>query len=49
MDKTYKPQELEDRWYKTWEDRGYFKPQGKGANIELGSAIGTSNSGRKRF
>ena len=30
MDKTYKPQELEDRWYKTWEDRGYFKPQGKG-------------------
>ena len=31
MDKTYKPQELEDRWYKTWEDRGYFKPQGKGS------------------
>ena len=30
MDKTYKPQELEDRWYKTWEDRGYFKPQGSG-------------------
>jgi len=30
MDKTYKPQELEERWYKTWEDRGYFKPQGKG-------------------
>ena len=30
MDKTYKPQELEDRWYKTWEDRGYFKPQGEG-------------------
>ena len=30
MDKTYKPQELEDRWYKTWEERGYFKPQGKG-------------------
>ena len=30
MDKTYKPQELEDRWYKTWEDSGYFKPQGNG-------------------
>ena len=30
MDKTYKPRELEDLWYKTWEDRGYFKPQGNG-------------------
>ncbi|MCY4358046.1 MAG: valine--tRNA ligase [Gammaproteobacteria bacterium] len=30
MDKTYKPQQLEDRWYKTWEERGYFKPGGSG-------------------
>ncbi|NKB32291.1 MAG: valine--tRNA ligase [Pseudomonadales bacterium] len=30
MDKTYQPQELEDRWYKTWEERGYFAPQGEG-------------------
>ena len=30
MDKTYKPRELEDLWYKTWEDRGYFKPRGNG-------------------
>ena len=36
MDKTYKPQELEDRWYKTWEDRGYFKPQGKGDTYCIG-------------
>ena len=31
MDKTYQPQQLEDHWYKTWEERGYFKPQGDGA------------------
>ena len=30
MDKTYQPQQLEDHWYKTWEERGYFKPQGDG-------------------
>ncbi len=30
MDKTYQPQELEDRWYNTWEERGYFGPQGDG-------------------
>ena len=30
MDKTYQPQEIEDRWYKTWEARGYFAPQGDG-------------------
>ncbi|WP_041523102.1 valine--tRNA ligase [Gilvimarinus agarilyticus] len=28
MDKTYQPQAIEQSWYKTWEERGYFKPQG---------------------
>ena len=35
MDKTYQPQELEDRWYKTWEERGYFAPQGEGAPYSI--------------
>jgi len=30
MDKTFQPQQLEARWYKTWEDAGYFVPQGDG-------------------
>lgn len=30
MDKTYQPQQLEASWYKTWEERGYFAPQGDG-------------------
>lgn len=30
MEKTYQPQQLEDQWYKTWEERGYFAPQGDG-------------------
>lgn len=30
MDKTYQPQQLEDHWYRTWEERGYFAPQGEG-------------------
>lgn len=30
MDKTYQPKQLEDQWYKTWEERGYFAPQGDG-------------------
>ncbi len=30
MDKTYQPQQLEDHWYKTWEEAGYFAPQGDG-------------------
>jgi valyl-tRNA synthetase len=28
MDKTYQPHEIEKSWYKTWEDKGYFAPQG---------------------
>ena len=31
MEKTYQPQQLEDHWYKIWEERGYFAPQGDGA------------------
>ena len=30
MEKTYQPQQLENHWYKTWEERGYFEPQGDG-------------------
>ena len=28
MEKTYSPQAIEQRWYNTWEAKGYFKPQG---------------------
>lgn len=24
--KTYAPSEFEDKWYKFWEENGYFKP-----------------------
>ncbi|MFM7841559.1 MAG: class I tRNA ligase family protein, partial [Nitrospira sp.] len=24
LDKTYEPQQVEDRWYKTWIEQGYF-------------------------
>lgn len=27
---TYDPTEIEKKWYKTWEDHGYFKPSGQG-------------------
>jgi valyl-tRNA synthetase len=30
MDKTYEPQAIEQRWYRAWEDQGYFKPSGEG-------------------
>ncbi len=30
MDKTYTPHAIEQRWYQTWEENGYFKPSGKG-------------------
>ena len=26
MEKTFQPQDIEARWYKTWEERGYFAP-----------------------
>ena len=31
MDKTFQPQQIEDRWYRSWEEKGYFAPQGEGA------------------
>ena len=30
MDKTYQPHQIENSWYKTWEERGYFKPSNQG-------------------
>lgn len=30
IEKTYDPQAIEQHWYKTWENAGYFHPQGKG-------------------
>ena len=31
MEKTFAPQEIETKWYKTWEDRGYFAPNMSGS------------------
>jgi len=30
MDKTYDPHTIEQRWYETWEQGGYFTPSGEG-------------------
>jgi valyl-tRNA synthetase len=30
MDKTYNPHSIEQRWYETWEQAGYFAPTGHG-------------------
>ncbi|MBA1333162.1 valyl-tRNA synthetase, partial [Candidatus Endoriftia persephone str. Guaymas] len=30
MDKTYDPHAIEQRWYQTWEERGYFAPAAEG-------------------
>ena len=30
MDKTYEPQKIEQLWYRTWEESGYFEPSGRG-------------------
>ena len=27
MDKVYDQTKVEEKWYKTWEDAGYFKPE----------------------
>ena len=35
MDKTYQPNEIEQSWYQEWEDKGYFKPSGKGAPYSI--------------
>ncbi|RRQ22588.1 valine--tRNA ligase [Thiohalobacter thiocyanaticus] len=31
MDKTYNPHAIEQRWYQTWEAKGWFAPSGEGA------------------
>ncbi|WP_461482960.1 class I tRNA ligase family protein, partial [Porticoccus sp.] len=28
MEKTFSPQDIETKWYQTWESNGYFKPSG---------------------
>lgn len=30
LEKTFQPQDIEQRWYNHWEQAGYFKPSGKG-------------------
>jgi valyl-tRNA synthetase len=30
MEKTYNPQEIENRWYRQWEQNRYFSPSGRG-------------------
>ncbi|HEY7906514.1 MAG TPA: valine--tRNA ligase [Wenzhouxiangella sp.] len=30
MDKHYQPADIEDQWYTTWENEGWFKPTGQG-------------------
>ena len=30
MEKTYQPQDIEQRWYSLWEERGYFAPHDNG-------------------
>ena len=30
MNKTYQPEEIESHWYQTWEQAGYFAPDGEG-------------------
>ena len=31
MEKTYNPQAIETQWYQTWEQAGYFSPEGTGS------------------
>ncbi|MBI2380440.1 MAG: valine--tRNA ligase [Gammaproteobacteria bacterium] len=35
MDKAYNPAEIEQRWYETWEDAGYFAPSGQGTPYSI--------------
>ncbi len=30
MDKSYSPGDIEQRWYRHWEEKSYFKPAGGG-------------------
>ena len=46
MEKTYDPHSLEQRWYKTWEERGWFAPQGRGSAAGAGRAGAAAPQGR---
>jgi valyl-tRNA synthetase len=35
MDKTYQPSDIEQSWYKTWEEKGYFRPSGEGSPYSI--------------
>src|SRR3990167_3596896 len=35
LDKTYDPHAIEQHWYQTWEQRGYFSPSGQGAAFSI--------------
>ena len=30
LNKTYSPREIEEKWYKVWEEKGYFNAQHNG-------------------
>jgi len=30
MEKTYNPEQIEQRWYPVWEEQGCFRPSGQG-------------------
>jgi len=36
MEKTYDPHAIEQRWYQTWEDRGWFEPSSAGKHARGG-------------
>ena len=33
--KKYQPQDIEQKWYSTWEDAGYFAPRGNGKPFSI--------------
>jgi len=35
MDKTYSPADIEQRWYETWESKGYFAPRAGGESFSI--------------
>jgi valyl-tRNA synthetase len=35
MEKTYQPSEIEQSWYQTWENNGYFKPSNEGPSYSI--------------
>ncbi|WP_275289293.1 valine--tRNA ligase [Halomonas elongata] len=35
MDKTYQPEQIENRWYQRWEEGGHFAPSGQGAPFAI--------------